>query len=157
MKEVVMKKYSDKKQKSEPAPKTFAPSVITEAGKFLVVGLVKKEDKTYEEITYTVTIFDAHGKDEGPIDNGTMILRGSTVKANMFTKYGTFLLQHRRQIPAEYQKYAFIFPMGDKTNDEFVRLLNKKVGPDEWWCLLKYPAVNKWDNDCKLVRFTPDL
>lgn len=142
--EKVMEKKSGKKPAAEPAPKTFPPSIIREEGKFLVAG---------KEETYTITVFDAHGKDEGPIDSGMMILRGSKVKASMFTRYGAFLFQHRNDIPAEYEKYTFIFPMGE--NDQFVQLLSRK--PDEWWCLLKWPAVEKWNNSYKLVRFHPDL
>ncbi len=63
-----MEKKSGKKPAAEPAPKTFPPSIIREEGKFLVAG---------KEETYTITVFDAHGKDEGPIDSGMMILRGS--------------------------------------------------------------------------------
>ena len=137
---------SDKKEVIPP--KTFPPSVISKEGEFQIT------DK------HICEVWRAHGPKEGEIDTELMIVRGVTVGAGMFMRYGDFLLKHRDKIPPKYADTTFLFPMenilqDDKSENGFVRLLEKEK--EGWWCLVKLPAKRRWDDSHKLVRFRPDL
>ena len=131
----------EKKSEKKPASPTFPPSVIRKQSEFPIGGR-------------KCEVFCAHGPGEGPIDTASMIIRGSQEGASVFTRHGSFLDKHQKEIPAEYAKCSFLFPMGKVINDEYVGLL-KKDG--DMWYLFNCPEKQKWDNSYKLVRIVPDL
>ena len=131
----------EKKSAKKPASPTFPPSVIRKQGEFPIGG-------------HKCEVYNAHGPGEGPIDTASMITRGSQEGASVLTRHGNFLRKYQTEIPAEYAKCSFLFPMGEVINDEYVGLL-KKDG--DMWYLFNCPEKQKWDNSYKLVRIVPDL
>ncbi len=131
---------SAKKPNPSPPSRTITPIIV---GKFSINGR-------------TCEVFRLHGPSEGTIKTSEVIARGTIIAASMRKEDCDILFKHREEIPDEYFKNTFLFPMWDTdekgNRNGYIRVMNRK--DTTWWCIVKCGADLDWDSNCRIVRLS---